>query len=375
MKITDITYSTSETAARLVYEDRQAPDERLFMLFDPPRDRVDIPGASAAWVIVASLLAVWKGERRVITSTGVCPELMENLRDTMSWLCHWHYADGTAPTLEVPSLVAPEASEDPHRLAGLFFSAGVDSTWTLQHNRMLYAAHDARRQTVGLVVRGFEIFDDAPFRVACGHVRRAASRLGLEQIVTVNTNIYSAFKQQDSSLDFLVSTYEGAFFAALAHAYGPPLSRVDIAMTLHLPYMYPSGSHPVLSYSSGRLAVRFDGLRRSRLEKIRDLAASPSALSGLRVCNKVARATDSQVNCGRCNKCVSTMLGLRAVGVAGPYAAFGATVLTEEAVRSHFTPRFIVQKAHAREVMNLLEASGSVELAAAVKDVLRAHGD
>ena len=91
--------------------------------------------------------------------------------------------------------------------------------------------------------------------------------------------------------------------AALADAYPDGVHFVDLAPL----------TDPLLSSESFRIV--HDGAGFTRMEKIETIAEWPEAFAGLRVC-WAGRQRDR--NCGRCSKCVRTILAIRAVGLPLP---------------------------------------------------------
>jgi len=65
------------------------------------------------------------------------------------------------------------------------------------------------------------------------------------------------------------------------------------------------------------VALVHDGAEMRRPEKLPTIVECPSALAHLRVC-----AQDMNTNCGRCEKCLRTMIPLRVLGVEGPFPPF-----------------------------------------------------
>jgi hypothetical protein len=333
-------------------------------LFAPARSGPTETADADGWFLAAAFLADWTGERRVATEVAICPELAENISDSLAILRSWQ-GNARAPLTMEPGGFRI-ANVAPLGFAALLFSAGVDSTWTLFRNRRLYREGDPRRHTVGLMIGGFEVHEGGAMEVAFGYGRAAAAAHGLT-LIEIRTDIYSAFRAEDPHIEFLVSTFEGAFFAALAHMAKPRIGRVDIATTLPLATLAPNGSHPMLRYSGEGLSVRFDGLTPSRLDKLRDLVMEPNAVDALRVCNRVTEVSADRINCGRCNKCIWTMLGLCAAGLRPPYKAFPGAPLTPEVVAAGFTPRFAVQLQEAAAIIRALDAAGETELAEEVR--------
>lgn len=80
------------------------------------------------------------------------------------------------------------------------------------------------------------------------------------------------------------------------------------------------------------------------MEKLRGLIDHPEALSRLRVCWE----NQANYNCGLCEKCVRTMLGLRALGIQH-CAAFPDTLTPELVRRQRLTTKCVV---YWRELLN-----------------------
>jgi hypothetical protein len=80
------------------------------------------------------------------------------------------------------------------------------------------------------------------------------------------------------------------------------------------------GSHPTLDqlWSTERTAIVHDGADARRVDKVRLLADHREALSNLKVCF----AADTARNCGRCDKCLITMMELHIAGVLEECPAF-----------------------------------------------------
>jgi len=72
-------------------------------------------------------------------------------------------------------------------------------------------------------------------------------------------------------------------------------------------------------HSSARLTIEHFAHATTRLDKIRALATHPLVQRNLRVCWK---NVGDMLNCGRCEKCLRTMLALDVCGVLGDFASF-----------------------------------------------------
>lgn len=83
--------------------------------------------------------------------------------------------------------------------------------------------------------------------------------------------------------------------------------------TLALPW----GSNPITDrmLSTDSFQLIHDGAGYSRTEKVREIAEWPEVQNYLRVCWE---GQELDRNCGRCEKCVRTVLNFRALGLARP---------------------------------------------------------
>jgi hypothetical protein len=199
----------------------------------------------------------------------------------------------------------------------LFYSGGVDSCYSLIRHR---------DQVDNLIlVHGFDVplADTATFALAEARARDVAGLFG-KRLIIVRTNVH--FEQPSNPCRWWF--YIGAALAAVAHALAPNHGKVYIAASYSYTSLHGSGSHPLLDplWSTRAVQIVHDGVE-TRIEKLRVLAQHPEVLARVRVCwqNK------GGLNCCRCEKCVRTMLGLRALGI-DPCPAFPG-LLSPELVR------------------------------------------
>jgi hypothetical protein len=184
-----------------------------------------------------------------------------------------------------------------------FFSGGVDSSYSalrhLDEITALIFVHwaDPRPRRMKQRTRGVE------------RVREAARDLG-KPLIEVRTNL-RVFADVHVSWE---EYFHGAALASVALAVlSPRFSKVYIPSTLSYAKLIPWGSHPLLDplWSVEETALVHDGCEATRGEKIAYLAERESPLGWLRVC---PANTDTAYNCGRCGKCLRTMIGLRLAG-------------------------------------------------------------
>ena len=136
-------------------------------------------------------------------------------------------------------------------------------------------------------------------------------------LIPVYTNIRHLCDERDLWLNY----FFGAVLAATAHAFSPRIALAWVASSYDIEHLHPCGSHPLLDpeYGSFDLRIRHRDLSLSRLEKIEIVAGWNVAFQNFRVC--LANVPD-KLNCGRCEKCVRTMLELESLGLLGKTRAF-----------------------------------------------------
>jgi hypothetical protein len=107
--------------------------------------------------------------------------------------------------------------------------------------------------------------------------------------------------------------YHGSVLASTAHALGGVLGRCVIPSTHTYAELLPWGSDPLLDplWSTEGVEVIHDGCETTRTEKVQRLAEWPLALQHLRVCWP---DWIEEYNCGKCEKCIRTMIALHVAG-------------------------------------------------------------
>ncbi|MGH3147882.1 MAG: hypothetical protein ACRDTR_18995, partial [Rubrobacter sp.] len=89
--------------------------------------------------------------------------------------------------------------------------------------------------------------------------------------------------------------------------------KVLIAAGLSYAELVPRGTHPMLDplWSTELTTIVHDGCEMTRVEKVAYISEHETAMKWLRVC---FRNPDGAYNCGRCKKCLYTMIALRIAG-------------------------------------------------------------
>lgn len=289
-------------------EASRPPAEIRFEVRDEDGDCVRVDAAS--FVVPAAVAAARGGEARLAVDAEICPALRDGLQTALGLLRRWN-PDHRPVRLEVRSR-ATAGSRAAH--TGVFLSGGVDSLANLAWNHETFPPGHTLRATHGILVHGFDM-GGVPARgaqadtwartlAALGEVARAT---GIRLVP-----VWTTVRRLDPDVGFWMLELHGAALAAVGHFVGARCSTLSIASSHNLANLIPWGSSPWLDpfYSSAEVTIRHDGIRFTRLDKIRLVARTETLLPHVRVCS---RAPDG-LNCGRCEKCVRTMLELVALG-------------------------------------------------------------
>jgi len=203
------------------------------------------------------------------------------------------------------------------KLCATFFSGGVDSYYSLVSHRdeaNAYCIDDL------ICIWGFDV--PLERNAAFAHMRDGLSRVAHEygkNLIPVKTNLRKTRLERASNNGF------GPFY----HGYA--LGAVGLALEHRYRYvLVPSngagpdetawGTHPITVPLLSSRSTRFiyDTPSSTRMGKLEALAACQSAWGNLRVCFKA----EDFSNCGCCEKCRRTMLGLEILNARERFTTF-----------------------------------------------------
>ncbi len=268
-------------------------------------------GANGDPFFPAALLLAMAHARRLVIEADVsaallaaAPRIMENYHGLRI------ASGGRFQRVEVVAVSASRKDRGP--MAGAFFSCGVDSFYTLLRNVARYPTEDSRLISHLILVHGWDIPLDQPdfFQTVCGQAEVVAQALG-KTPVPVRTNVRDVLRGVEWP------TYSvGPAMASVGLSLGPLFHTVFIAADRAFRELRPNAisSHPGLDplWSTETLEFVHDGADTKKADKIPVVASSPLALRVLRVCWE---NRDGAYNCGRCPKCLNTMVLLDLHGV------------------------------------------------------------
>lgn len=185
---------------------------------------------------------------------------------------------------------------------GHFYSAGVDSSYSLlKHEDQI---------TDLIFIQGFDIPYDSQNLIdrRAEKIYRVADHLG-KGVVEIQTNLR---KFLDANVFWGLS--HGAALACIGHLLSSEFKQIYIAPGYSQRALRPWGSHPHLDplWSNERLEFIHNEENLVRPQRVAQIAHNQTILDNLHVC---LHNLPSGLNCGKCEKCVRTMISLRALGV------------------------------------------------------------
>lgn len=269
-------------------------DEELFYEVSGGAEPPSPEMASSALLAATLGVAAWKGED--LRGEDPCDaEFLRRASVVAQGLRRLHRLGRTI------SVSAPTTSTPPRpgRTVGASFSAGVDSFYTLWANRK-----DGLHPIGALVtVFGFDtkVDDEEAKAELQGRVQRVADAEGLA-LYCVRTNFRALFEASTPWGELL----HGSLLASLALVLSGSLHTYLVPSSYPIDGLFDWGSHPLIdeAYSTSTVRIVHDAWHVHRNEKLPAIADWPLAMENLRVC-LAGRAIG---NCGRCEKCVRTMI-------------------------------------------------------------------
>jgi len=235
----------------------------------------------------------------------VSPRLFTSSHKIQTLLSNWH------PALNKIQVEAeagqPDRKTSLSSARGVFFSLGVDSFYTLLKN----IQQDEESITHLVTVEGFDVYlwESGRYPAVLENFKRVADKFG-KSAVRVTTNLRDFSDRVVNWPD----VYHGAALASIGLMLQNFFSKMYIAASRVETDLRPLGTHPLLDplWSTDQISFTHDGREASRPQKIHRIAESQIALETVRVC---AITEDSEVyNCGKCAKCLLTMVGFHIAG-------------------------------------------------------------
>jgi hypothetical protein len=336
MRITDLRREKGSFGARLAgtvrWEDSKRTPVELWWDVDGELAESARPEPNA-FLAATFVPAIRHGEHRVAIDGAVCPILGAGLRGIAGLLHSWYPSPAPIPAVEprdgwVAPMPRPEGG-----VAG-YLTGGVDSLHLLHANREDFPANHPLRISHAFWIRGL----DYPGEEESSHARSAYARLdgavsenasdaGV-RVVRITTNL----RRMEPDLSFFAHWYLGGALLSGAHLLAARFSTVALGSSWPAEHLVPWGTHPLLDvgYGSAAMSVRHEALGVSRIEKLARLRGQPRSLERLITCSDAPGA--GSMNCGRCAKCVRTLLEMEASGTIAHAHSFPPGPVTPAAI-------------------------------------------
>jgi hypothetical protein len=160
-------------------------------------------------------------------------------------------------------------------------------------------------------------------------------------LIPVATNHYSfGYRYNLSRL-----LTQGSALGSIALLVGMP--RVYMPSSCSYGQLFPLGSHPLTDplWSNECVDIVHDGCEAGRVDKLELICACQAALENLRVC-----LHNANVNCGRCAKCLRTMISLRLLHSSpGPFPPLPSnSAIRKQFVLDDYEMRFLEESLDLR---------------------------
>lgn len=288
-----------------------------------------VPAETQSWltsqadpfVVAGIFLGMQSGEGLAVHGQ-VSPSLLENLEEFQSvWNC-WRPEKYRVVPLQSDREAEPARRGE--NLAVASYSGGLDANHTVYSHIKGLRGRRSKKIGAAVMAHGFDLplERDEAFELAL-ESGRAALR-------SVNVPLYP-LKTNWRSLPLL---WEDVFPAAAASCLSLFAAKFDCGLFAggeahgDLGKYLPWGSNPVTNplLSSASFRFTYDCGELNRVQKAEQLLGWPQALERLRVCWEGPKTGR---NCGKCEKCVRTILDFRAVGGGCP-PSFPADVTSEQ---------------------------------------------
>jgi len=331
----------------------QIRNKRYKVFFQSNGDAI-LSGNLESFLASGILPCMKAGGGHLIAEGEISQRFVSALSTIQDIYCMW---DPSLHRTEIKNVIPVRRSSSTENRVGTFFSGGVDSFYTFfKHQEEI---------TDLIFVHGLDIrINDTTLREKISKkIREVASKVG-KNLIEIETNIKE-----------LLNPYvawgplgHGAALAAIGHLLFPTFRRIFIPATHTYADLFPWGSHPVLDHlwSSESLEFLHDGCEVTRVGKVSLISRYEIVLKSLRVCWE---NPNSSYNCGRCEKCLRTMIALKLNNALSRCTTFDEELDVKHILK--IIPNNESTHAFIRENLDALEKyQGDEELGKALQRVL-----
>lgn len=300
-----------------------------------------LPGQSGDPFLAACLIPCMKLGLPLHIHAPVSGQLLNSVQ-TIQQIFHKWYPDLVVVPVEAEGMEGPELQRA--RQSAAFFSGGLDSFYTVLKN----LAHIDHL----IFVHGFDVDlkNETLYGKIIQEIRKSAQALG-KPLIEVETNLREL---GDRHVSWDLHLF-GPALASVGLLLGKTIGRVYIPSSESYAHLEPCASHPLVDplWSPETTEFIHDGAEATRNEKAAFIAHSKTAMRTLRVCWETS---DNAYNCGRCEKCLRTMINLEAAGALERCTTFDCKLEPAAVAEIHIGSDLVLF--HVEENLRVLEASG-----------------
>lgn len=295
MKILEVRKEITTTKTKLiglVQYDNKDPIE-VYYEFD--RKYENFINVSADAFVACSFIPSMFYHEDLEVIPQVSEQLIYNLNQIKGIYCQWY------PELKNINVKANnlKTKEYGHKNIGSFFSLGVDSFYTLFKNNNIFPPISHIIYMSG-VEESLSSMKDEKDTIA--KVKEIGEKTH-KQVIIGKTNMRDCFPIIWSKY------YNGSGLSSIAIALSNGFSKVLLPSSFKYIDIFPWGSSPLTDHlwSNEKTRIIHDGSEVGRTEKIISIVDESLFIDNVRVC---LYTFGENKNCGKCSKCVRTMLSL-----------------------------------------------------------------
>ncbi len=283
--------------------------EKIFSIFIKSSHPICSADTSGNAILCGTLIPAMKARETIEMPCHLDQKLLSNSKTIQEIYQTWYPQD--LDTISIKSLEPAKASSvHKNNNVGVFFSAGVDSFYTLLKNQ-----HEI---THIIYVHGFDIaLSDIDRRNEMSQsLQSIAKELNVE-LVEITTNLRE-FSDQFCNWG---AHYFGSALAMMGHIISPSIQKIYISSDVTYQYLDPWGSHVLIAplWNTTNSNQVFFGMSTSRLNKCVFISDNKIVQKYLHACWE---HKNNNINCGICEKCIRTMTAFYFLGKLNAFSAF-----------------------------------------------------
>ncbi len=346
---------TIKLSSKILTSETGFPDE---LYFSVPKKYESFLSDSEDWLASALLFPAMATKKDLLVDGSVSERFLYGAKEYQKYFKFWRPSDFETINISANPYADQGNSLEINQRAASFFSGGVDSFYTLHshlpHNEPL----PPFQIQYCFFLHGFDIplSEEFVFNRLSAKYADLLGHMGVEMI-PIRTNLRHFL---DPKCDWLM--VHGAFLSTIALLMSRGIRRVFIGSTNRYSLIVPPlGSNPMTDHLLSRphLEVFHHGSNLSRIEKLRVISQWEVTYQSLRVCWE---NTSQDNNCGRCAKCLRTMLALETLGSLKKYRTFPVPLDLSKIPPStyYFGPRKgLSETSFAEELLSVAQAIGN----------------